>query len=158
MFLLHEQTVIKMAFLQNKCLFSLQSVESVSHSVVPNSLWPHGLQPTRLLCPWGFFRQGSCSSFPCPPPGDLPNPGIKSRSSALQVDTSPSEPPGKLPIVITSYSNKLLLCLYLLSSNFLSLCMNSCWGSLSWALYLFGFDRLGLGSYLTLWVPPEFKS
>ena len=38
MFLLHEQTVIKMAFLQNKCLFSLQSVESVSHSVVPNAL------------------------------------------------------------------------------------------------------------------------
>ena len=54
MFLLHEQTVIKMAFLQNKCLFSLQSVESVSHSVVPNALWPHGLQSTRLLCPWDF--------------------------------------------------------------------------------------------------------
>ena len=26
---------------------------SVSHSV-PNSLWPHGLQPIRLLCPWDF--------------------------------------------------------------------------------------------------------
>ena len=25
-----------------------------SHSVVANSLWPHGLQPTRLLCPWNF--------------------------------------------------------------------------------------------------------
>ena len=23
-----------------------------SCSVVPHSLWPHGLQPTRLLCPW----------------------------------------------------------------------------------------------------------
>ena len=23
-----------------------------SHSVVSNSLWPHGLQPSRLLCPW----------------------------------------------------------------------------------------------------------
>ena len=21
---------------------------------MPNSLWPHGLQPTRLLCPWNF--------------------------------------------------------------------------------------------------------
>ena len=30
--------------------------------------------------------------LPCPPPGDLPNPGIKPRSPALQV----SEPPGKL--------------------------------------------------------------
>ena len=25
-----------------------------SHSVVSNSSWPHGLQPTRLLCPWDF--------------------------------------------------------------------------------------------------------
>ena len=23
-----------------------------SHSVVSNSLWPHGLQPARFLCPW----------------------------------------------------------------------------------------------------------
>ena len=29
-------------------------VWSVSHSVVPDSLWLHGLQPTRLLCPWDF--------------------------------------------------------------------------------------------------------
>ena len=28
--------------------------KSVSRSVVPNSLWPHGLQPTRLVCPWHF--------------------------------------------------------------------------------------------------------
>ena len=28
--------------------------ESMSHSVVNNSLQPHGLQPTRLLCPWDF--------------------------------------------------------------------------------------------------------
>ena len=25
-----------------------------SCSVVSHSLWPHGLQPTRLLCPWNF--------------------------------------------------------------------------------------------------------
>ena len=30
-----------------------------------------------------------------PPPGDLPNPGIKLRSSALLADSLPSEPPGK---------------------------------------------------------------
>ena len=24
----------------------------LSHSVMSDSLWPHGLQPTRLLCPW----------------------------------------------------------------------------------------------------------
>ena len=45
-----------------------------------NSLWPHGLQPTRLLCPWGFSRQEYWSGLPCPPPGDRPiqgsNPGL----------------------------------------------------------------------------------
>ena len=34
--------------------------------------------------------------MPCPPPGDLPNPGIETRSPALQADSLPSEPPGKL--------------------------------------------------------------
>ena len=28
--------------------------KSVSCSVMSNSLWPYGLQPTRLLCPWNF--------------------------------------------------------------------------------------------------------
>jgi len=31
----------------------------------------------------------------CSPPGDLSNPGIESRSPALQVDSLLSEPPGK---------------------------------------------------------------
>ena len=35
------------------------------------------------------------SGLPCPPPGDLPNPGIKPRSPALQADSLPAEPPGK---------------------------------------------------------------
>ena len=48
----------------------------LSCSVVSNSLRPHGLLPTRLLCPWGFSRQEYWSGLPCPPPGDLPNPGI----------------------------------------------------------------------------------
>ena len=43
----------------------------------------------------GFSRQEDWSGLPCPPPGDLPNPGIKLRSPALQVDSLPSEPPGK---------------------------------------------------------------
>ena len=61
----------------------------------PDSLWPHGLQPTRLLCPWRFSRPGYWSGLPCPPPWDLSNLGIEPRSPALQVDSLPSEPPGK---------------------------------------------------------------
>ena len=50
------------------------------HSVVSNSLQPHGLQSTKLLCPWGFKRQEYCSGLPCPPLGDLPDPGFKHAS------------------------------------------------------------------------------
>ena len=67
----------------------------LSPSVGSDSLWPHGLYPTRLLCPWGFSRQEYWSGLPCHPPGDLPNPGIEPRSPVLQVDSLPSEPPGK---------------------------------------------------------------
>ena len=70
----------------------------LSHSVVSNSLWPHGLQPTRLLCPWGFSRQEYWSGLPFLPPGDLPNPGIEPAfpvSPALQEDSLPAEPLGK---------------------------------------------------------------
>ena len=123
------------------------------HSVMSDSLRPHGLKPTNLFCPWsspgknagvgchfllqhsvvtdnpsqsrldplepcvcvlsrfsrvqlfatlwavahqaplsrGFSRQQYWSGLPCPPPGDLPHPGIKPTypaASALQVDSS----------------------------------------------------------------------
>ena len=32
----------------------MKDSESVSHSVMPDSLQPHGLQSNRLLCPWDF--------------------------------------------------------------------------------------------------------
>ena len=43
----------------------------------------------------GFSRQEYWSGLPRCPPGDLPDPGIEPRSSALQADSLPSEPPGK---------------------------------------------------------------
>ena len=39
----------------------------------------------------GFSREEYWGGLPCPPPGDLPNPGIKPRSPALQVDSLLSE-------------------------------------------------------------------
>ena len=41
----------------------------------------------------GFSRQECWSGLPFLSPGDLPNPGIKPGSPALQADTLPSEPP-----------------------------------------------------------------
>ena len=56
----------------------------LSHSVMSDSLLPHGLLPTRLLCPWRFSRQEYWSGLPCPPPGYLPNSGTEPGSPTLQ--------------------------------------------------------------------------
>ena len=42
-----------------------------------------------------FSRQEYRSGLPFPSPEDLPNPGIKPRSPALQADSLPAESPGK---------------------------------------------------------------
>ena len=57
----------------------------------------------------GFSRQEYWSRLPCPPPEDLPNPGIESRSPALQADSLPSEPPGK-PFVTADSAKSLQSC------------------------------------------------
>ena len=64
-------------------------------SVVSDSLRSHGLQPTSLLCSWGFSRQEYQRGLPYPPPKDLPNPGIKPRLPALQANSLLSEPTRK---------------------------------------------------------------
>ena len=65
----------------------------LSRSVKSDSLQPHGL--TRLFYAWRFSRQEYLSGLLRPPPGDLPNPGIEPRSPTLQVDSLPSDLPGK---------------------------------------------------------------
>ena len=67
----------------------------LSCSIMSDSFCSHGLSSARLFCPWGFSRQEYWSGLPCPPPGNLPNPGIEPRSPTLQADSLPSEPPGK---------------------------------------------------------------
>ena len=49
----------------------------------------------QVLPSMGFFRQEYWSGLPFPSPGDLPTPGIKPGSPALQADSLLSEPPGK---------------------------------------------------------------
>ena len=48
-------------------------------SVVFHSLWPCTITYQAPLS-MGFSRQEYWSGLPCPPPGDLPNPGIKPMS------------------------------------------------------------------------------
>ena len=40
----------------------------------------------------GFPRQEYWRGLLCPPPGNLPNPGIEPRSPTLQADSLPAEP------------------------------------------------------------------
>ena len=61
----------------------------VSDSVIP---WTVAHQAPLST---GFSWQEYWSGLPFAPPGDLPNPGIEPRSSVLQADSLPSEPPGK---------------------------------------------------------------
>ena len=66
---------ISSSFFLSLCLLSC--------SVMSDSLWSCRLLPTRLLCPWELSRQEYWSGFSCPPPGDLPNPGIEPGSPTL---------------------------------------------------------------------------
>ena len=54
------------------------NVVQFSHLVVSDSLRPQGLQACTPGFPVpGVSRQEYWSGLPCPPPGDLPNPGIE---------------------------------------------------------------------------------
>ena len=45
-----------------------------AHSVVSNSLWPNGLWPARLLCPWDFTGEKYWRGLLYPSPGDMWDP------------------------------------------------------------------------------------
>ena len=70
------------------------SSTSVSHSVVSNSATPRTVARQAPLS-MGFSRQEYWSGLPVPSPEDLPNPGIKPGSPALQADSLPSELQGR---------------------------------------------------------------
>ena len=75
-------------------MLSPNESESVSRSVVSDSatIWTVACQaPLSMGFSMQEYRSGLAFSFP----GDLPNPGIESRSPALQADSLPSEPPGR---------------------------------------------------------------
>ena len=64
--------------------------ESASHSVMSNSLRPHG-----LYSPWNSPGQSTGVGSLCLLQGNLPNPGIEPKSPSLQGDSLAAEPPGK---------------------------------------------------------------
>ena len=67
----------------------------LSTQLCPTLCYPMDCSLPRSSVLGDFSRQEYRSGLPCPPPGDLLNPGIKPRSPTLQVDSLPSESPGK---------------------------------------------------------------
>ena len=53
-------------------------------------------------CVHGILQARILELVPFPSPGDLPNPGIKPRSPAVQADSLPAEPQGKPTLKISS--------------------------------------------------------
>ena len=71
-----------------------------AQSVVSNSLWPHRLYPTSLLCPWDFPGKHTGVGCHFLFQGIFPTQGSNLCLLQLlywQVDSLPSEPPGKPP-------------------------------------------------------------
>ena len=61
----------------------------------------------------GFFRREYWSGLPFPSTGDLPNPGIKPGSPALQADSLPPEPPRKPPSITNTTGFPFIAIVYL---------------------------------------------
>ena len=89
----------------------------------------------------GFSRQEYWCGLLSPSPGDLPNPGIKPRSPALQVDSLPSEPRGK-------YKNTGAGSLSLLQGSFLTQKVNQ--GLLHCRRILYQLSYQGSPKYFAL--------
>ena len=70
----------------------------LSHSVMSNSLRPHGFVVHQAPLSMGFSRQEYWSGLPFPPPGDLPDPGMELMSPALAGTVFTIEPPG-VPLI-----------------------------------------------------------
>ena len=85
----------------NGILKSEKKVKLLSHVRLFVTPWTAAYQAPLSM---GFSRQEYWRGLPFPSPGDLPNPGIKPRSPALEADALTSEPPGKQGMYLISYT------------------------------------------------------
>ena len=79
-------------FPNNPPISKWSEVKSLSRVQLFSTPWTVAHQAPPSM---GFSRQEYWSGLPIPSPRDLPDPGIESRSPALQADALTSEPPGK---------------------------------------------------------------
>ena len=76
--------------IENKIFFPSTHAQLLSHVQLFETPWTIACQAPLSI---DFSRQDYWSGLPFPSPGDLPDPGIKHTSPALQVDSLQSEPP-----------------------------------------------------------------
>ena len=81
-------------------------------------------------------RQEYWSEYPFPSPGDLPDPGIEPRSSALQADSLLSEPPGMNSVQISPTSDRFVSSI---SSGF---CHKTLFSEVTEAVYTLRMKRI----------------
>ena len=74
-------------------LFFMPDLLLLSSSVVSDSFVTPRTVARQAPLSMGFSRQEDWSGLSFPPPGDLPDPGIKLRSPALHVGVFTTEPP-----------------------------------------------------------------
>ena len=79
------------------CLLSL--------SVVSSSFWPPQTLALQTPLSMGVSRQEYWSGLSFPPPGDLPNPGIKPESPELQADSLPLHRTLSLKVISETFLN-----------------------------------------------------
>ena len=78
------------------------NMKSLSHVQLFATPWTVAYQAPQSM---EFSKQEYWSRLPFHSPGDLPNPGIKSKSPALQTDALLTEPPGKPTLLKGDLSN-----------------------------------------------------
>ena len=86
---------VGMGFMSSLCVSMYVRVQSLQLCLTVCNPW---MQPTQAPLFMGFPRQEYWSGLSCLPPGDPPNPGIKSASPAGRF--FPAKPPGK-PLCMT---------------------------------------------------------
>ena len=101
-----EHLLVVFPFRSNNCNCAVLSRSVVSDSLPPQAPLSLGILQARIL---EWVAMPSSGGLPNPeiqprsPPGALPNPEIQSRSPTMQVDSLPSEPPGK-PTMLLKYT------------------------------------------------------
>ena len=71
-----------------QCIGHVCALSHFSHVQLFVTLWT---VPCQAPLSMGFSGQEYWSGLPCPPPGDLPDPGIELESPTLQVDSLPTK-------------------------------------------------------------------